>query len=90
MADFPASKKRWASGILLGIALLMLILGQTVLTSSLHNRAFIAYWLACFMVTGLAAIVALLDFFSLQRRARAQEKKIMEKAFREMVETKDK
>jgi hypothetical protein len=42
------------------------------------------------MATGLAAIMALLDFFSMQRRARSQEKKIMEKAFREMVETEDK
>ncbi len=82
MGDFP-SKKRWLSGLCLVIALLMLILGQTVFVHSLQGRTFILYWLACFALTGLAAIVALVDFFSLQRQARMKQREIIEEVFSE-------
>jgi len=77
---------RWLSGLLLAVAVLMLILGETVLAKSLTGKAFIFYWLGCFVSTGLAAIAAILDFFSLQRRARIQQKEIMEKVFRGVTE----
>jgi len=76
---------RWLSGALLVAALLMLLLGQTILAKSLTGKTFIAYWLGCFVCTGLAAVAAIIDFFSLQRRARIQQKEIMEKVFREAV-----
>ena len=76
---------RWLSGILLAMALLMLLLGQTILAKSLTGKTFICYWLACFICTGAAAIAAIIDFFSLQRRARIQQKEIMEKVFREVM-----
>jgi hypothetical protein len=85
MAQFPASKMRWLSGILLAVAVLMLILGETVLAKSLAGKTFVFYWLGCFVCTGLAAIAAILDFFSLQRRARIQQKEIMEKVFRDVA-----
>ena len=73
---------RWLSGLLLAVAVLMLILGETVWAKSLTGKSFIFYWLGCFVCTGLAAIAAIFDFFSLQRRARIQQKEIMEKVFR--------
>lgn len=76
---------RWLGAVFPGIALLMLVLGRTVFASSLHNATFIFYWLACFAFTGLAALVAMVDFF-LRRRTRAQQREFLEDTLREIMD----
>ena len=76
---------RWLGALFPSIALLMLVLGQTVFASSLHNATFIFYWLACFAFTGLAALVAMVDFF-LRRRTRAQQREFLEDTLREIMD----
>ncbi len=61
-------RRRWLGVLVLAGALGMLILGETTLQGRLHGLAFLAYWLVCFVFTGLAVLVAFLDARALRRR----------------------
>ena len=56
----------------------MLICGQTILKSKLTGTAYLAYWLACFGLTGLAIVIAFLDARALQRRVRDEHRDLLE------------
>jgi hypothetical protein len=75
--------------IFLGIAVLMLILGETVLRSSLTKVPFVVYWMVCFIVTGLAIVFAFLDVAGVQRQAREQQRELLEKTIREIARQKE-
>ena len=65
--------KRRALGVLfLVLALGMLVAGETVLQDKLSSSLFVLYWLACFVFTMLAMIVALRDLRALQSKARKE------------------
>lgn len=69
--------RRWFGVLVLGIALGMLIAGQTILKGVLRDLSFLAYWLICFCFTGLAVVVALLDARALRKRAREQRRDLL-------------
>lgn len=75
--------------IFLGVALLMLILGETVLRQSLGKMAFVVYWMGCFIFTALAILFSFLDVAGVQRRARAQQRELLEKTIGEIVRQKE-
>jgi hypothetical protein len=54
-------------------AIAMLVLGQTLLKSYLDGAVFIFYWLACFLLTGLTMITALIDARAVRQAAREQQ-----------------
>ncbi len=70
--------------VFLIIALLMLILGETVLRQSLGKVPFVLYWMLCFLFTGLAILFAFLDVAGVQRQARAQQRELLEKTIGEI------
>ena len=78
------ARRRLFGGLLLGAALAMLICGQTVLQNRLRQVPFLLYWAICFVLTGLAAIVALRDLRELQRRTREQQKELFESTLKEI------
>ena len=78
------ARRRWFGGIVLVGALTMLICGQTVLQDRLKRFDFIIYWLACFALTGMAAIAAVRDLRDLQRRTRQQERDLLESTLKEI------
>ena len=84
--DIPHRKRGM---IFLGIALLMLILGETVLRQSLGKAAFVVYWMVCFVFTALAILFSFLDVAGVQRQARAQQRELLEKTIGEIVQQKD-
>ena len=90
MAKSYDTFRRWLGGVLLGHAVLMLILGQTILFQPLQKSkpAFIYYWLGCFAFTGLAAMMAILDFIVVRRRARLQQQEFLANTLREIAEKK--
>ena len=89
MALDAAARRRWFRALVLLTALAMLICGQTVLQGKLPALAFIAYWLVCFGLTGLAILVALLDARALRRRTRQEQRALFEATLREIeAETK--
>ena len=77
MTIFSGNRRRMVTGILLGAALLMLILGLTVLSGHLKRDAFLIYWLICFLLTGLAAIFALVDMMIIRRKSREEQRELI-------------
>jgi len=78
------ARRRLFGGFLLGAALTMLICGQTVLENHLRQVSFLIYWAICFVLTGLAAIVALRDLRALQHRTRQQQKELFDSTLKEI------
>ena len=78
-------RRRWFGGVILATALMMLACGKTnVPSTNLGKILFIFYWLICFVLTGLAAIIALRDLQDLQRRTRQQQKELLDNALKEI------
>lgn len=83
------SVRRWIGGLLIATAVTMLILGATVLKRYLVERTFIIYWLLCFLLTGIAAIVALLDYFAVKREAMEEQKELLDKTVEDILSSTD-
>jgi protein-S-isoprenylcysteine O-methyltransferase Ste14 len=84
MALDATTRRRWFGALVLLAALGMLIGGQTVLKGKLENLAFILYWLGCFVFTGLAMLIALLDARALQHRIRQEERDLFATTLKEI------
>jgi hypothetical protein len=85
-AGFPHRKRGM---YFLGIALLMLVLGESAFRHSLGKVAFVVYWMFCFIFTALAILFAFLDVAGVQRQARAQQRELLEKTIGEIVRQKE-
>jgi hypothetical protein len=77
-------RRRLFGAIVLVVALVMLVVGQTILKNRLTDLGFLLYWLVCFCLTGLAAIVALFDAYALRQRARQQRRDLLEEAIKDI------
>jgi hypothetical protein len=80
---------RRLSIIFLTAAGVMVILGETVLQNRLERAGLILFCLACFACTMFAILMALLDLAALQRRARQQQRELLENTFQEVVRQKE-
>lgn len=69
--------RRLATGILLGGAFVMLVLGTTLLSSHLKESTFLIYWLICFLLTGLAAVLALVDMVIIRHESREEQRALI-------------
>jgi hypothetical protein len=84
MAIDATTRRRWFGAVVLLAALAMLICGETVLKGKLGDLMFIAYWLVCLALTGLAILVAFLDARALQRRTRQEQRDLFETTLKEI------
>ena len=75
--------------VFLAVAILMLILGETVLRQSLGKVPFVIYWMVCFVFTGLAILFSFLDVAGVQRQARDQQRELLQKTIGEIVRQKE-
>lgn len=73
----------------LAAAIVMLILGETLLRHSLGPIPFVIYWMACLIFTALAILFSLRDVFGVQRQARAQQRELLEKTIGDIARQKD-
>jgi hypothetical protein len=71
------------------ISVVMLIVGETLLRSSLEKVPFLIYWTICFAFTGMAVLFAFLDVAGVQRQAREQQRELLEKTIREIARQKE-
>lgn len=80
MSASPKSIRRWLGGICLGLALLLLVLGQTVLKAWLAGSAvaMLVYWMTCFILAALAAAVAIIDAARVQQETREEQRSLIE------------
>ena len=72
------ARRRWFGAGSLSAAVVMLIVGETVLKGHLVDLGFIVYWLICFGFTGLAILSAFLDARAARRRIRDEHRKLLE------------
>lgn len=84
----PGNTRRWIAGILLAGALALLFLGFTFFADRLRDVAFILYWLGCFLLTGIAALLALIDMALLRREQRREQQELIATTLREAEEEK--
>ena len=76
-------RRRLGTAFLAGAAGL-LILGQTLLKPHLKGLIFIFYWLACFLLTVLTLITALIDARAIRRQALEQHRELLRDALEEV------
>ena len=79
-------RRRFLGAAVLVAALIMLIVGLTILWGRLSNLAFLAYWLVCILLTGLAMAVAILDARALRERTRREERALLENTLKDIVD----
>jgi membrane protein implicated in regulation of membrane protease activity len=84
MAIDATTRRRWFGAVVLLAALAMLICGETVLKGKLADLTFIAYWLVCLALTGLAVVVAFLDARALQRRTLQEQRDLFKTTLKEI------
>lgn len=68
----------------ISIALLMLLAGETVLKSQLSGVALLGYWLACFILTALAAGAALIEAARVGLEGREAQRSLIEKTLQDV------
>ena len=73
--------RRFFGSIFLILASGMLILGQSWLRPILEGVVFVVFWLCCFVFTGLAMLMALLDFRAIRKRAIHEQRDLVKHAF---------
>lgn len=63
-------------------ALGLLVGGETVLKDRLGGATFLLYWGVCFLLTGLAMILAFRDLRAVQRRTREEQRELLQEALK--------
>jgi hypothetical protein len=71
------ARRRWFGVLFLLLGGGMLVWGLTVLRPHLVGLGFVAYWLVCLVLTGLAMVVALLDARATRLRIREQHHELL-------------
>ena len=62
----------------------MLVVGQTLLENRLPPLPLVVYWSLCFILTGVAAAVALLDAARVRAEQREAQRALIESTLREI------
>lgn len=86
MLDASDVRRRWVGSLCLGVSLLMLILGLTVVNPLLSPALFVAYWALCFLFTVAAMLVALLDIRALRSKTHREHFELLEKTLQDVDE----
>ncbi len=62
----------------------MLVLGLTLLAPRLRGLIYVAYWLGCLALTGLAALTAVLDLRATGQRVREAQRELLSETIDEV------
>jgi hypothetical protein len=89
MNNPAVARRRWFGLLFLILATGMLIWGQTVLQPHLRGLGFLAYWLVCLGMTGMAMVVALLDVWAMRRRLRRQQHELLRRTLEDLASKHD-
>jgi len=77
-------RRRWFGAVVLLGALAMLVGGETALKDRLSAPGFLAYWLICLALTGMAILAAFLDVRALRERTRQEQHDLLENTLDEI------
>lgn len=78
------SRRRWFGATCLLTAIAMLVAGVTVLEGAMAPLAFVGYWLACLLLTALAAGTALIDASRVRAEQREEQRALIENTLKEV------
>jgi hypothetical protein len=73
-------------GVSLGIALALLIIGETIGKGRLEGWAFLTFWTTCFALTLTALVAGFLDARAVRQRTRQEHRELLEEALKEVEE----
>jgi len=76
---------------MLGTAVLLLLLGETVLAERLRHFPWFAlvYWLSCFGFVFAAILVALLDWLIVHKRSKAEHRHLIKETWENIASQQD-
>jgi len=79
-------RRRRLGLILLGLAVVLLVLGESLLKSFLaaHVVVFVVYWLVCFVLTVAAAGTAIIDLARVGIETREEQRDLIQKTIEEV------
>ena len=80
------ARRRWCGGLVLLTALVLLILGETMLKGNLRGWVFVLYWLLCFGLTFVAIIIAWLDARAVRNKSRREARELVERTLGKIEE----
>jgi fatty acid desaturase len=78
------ARRRWFGALVLFAAVVMLVVGESVLKEQLHGYAFLFYWLVCLSLTFIAILVALADARALQRRIYDENRELFKSTLKDI------
>jgi hypothetical protein len=81
MNDESQKRRRRIGAAFLGLAVLLVVAGQTLLNPWLTGLTFVAYWVFCLFCIAAAMFVALLDFRSIAKDAQQEHAALLRRAF---------
>ena len=77
-------RRRWFGALVLFTAVGLLVAGDTVLKGRLGTFGFLAYWLVCLALTGVAILVAMIDFRAERNRIRNEQVRLFESTLKQI------
>jgi len=80
------TRRRRFGIVCIGVAILMLLAGETILRAALTNNLvlFAGYWMACLILTALAAGAAIIDAARVRLESREEQRSLLEKTLLEV------
>lgn len=80
------TRRRRFGIVCIAAAILMLILGETLLRTTLANNPvlLLVYWMTCFILTAFAAGVAIIDAARVRLESREQQRSLLEETLQEV------
>jgi hypothetical protein len=86
MALDATSRRRWLGVLLLASALALLLLGDGFVKARFGPWGTLLYWLACLVLTLMAAATAVLDLRAVHRRSRQEERQLLQETLQDIQE----
>jgi hypothetical protein len=80
----PKSRRRKIGTACIAIAILMLIAGETVLKTRLSGMPMFCYWLACLVLTAIAAGAAVMDAARVGVESHNEQRTLIEDTLKEI------
>ena len=83
----PQQRRRLAGALVLGLALLMLLAGETLLKGCFGPLLMLAYWLACFGLAAVAMIIAIMDASAVARKTADERRELATRTIQEIEQS---
>ena len=89
MASKADVRRRCLGAFCLLAAIATLIAGESLLRNRLSPAAFLVFWAMCFVFSGLAVLIAMLDIAATRRRIRKEHRDLLESTFGQATRPKE-